>query len=68
MERREVFFNAFQIQSLLNDKRVSEALDLARNARKTGLSKENFTKVRNFHRLIAIVLTSSRQCNCNYRK
>lgn len=34
-----------QIQSLLNDKRVSEALDLARNARKTGLSKENFTKM-----------------------
>jgi AraC-like DNA-binding protein len=34
-----------QIQALLADQRVSEALDLAKNARKTGLSKERFTKM-----------------------
>ena len=35
----------WQIQSLLNDRRVSEALELARGVHKTGLSKEKFTAV-----------------------
>lgn len=34
-----------QIQSLLNDRRVSEALELARGVHKTGLSKDKFTAV-----------------------
>jgi hypothetical protein len=34
-----------QIQALLADKRVKEALDLAKNARKIGLDKEKFLKV-----------------------
>ncbi len=36
----------FQIQALLADKRVMEALNLAKNARKTGLSKDKFLKVK----------------------
>jgi len=35
----------WQIQSLLTDKRVTEALDLAHSARKLSLSKQEFTKV-----------------------
>jgi len=34
-----------QVNALLEDNRVTEALDLAKNARKTGLSKESFTKM-----------------------
>ena len=36
----------FQIQALLADKRVTEGLALARNARKIGLNKEQYRKVR----------------------
>ncbi|KAH9518827.1 transforming growth factor, beta receptor associated protein 1 [Bulinus truncatus] len=34
-----------QIQALLADKRVTEALDLARNANKTGMSRDKFLKM-----------------------
>ncbi|GAB1609663.1 transforming growth factor-beta receptor-associated protein 1-like [Argonauta hians] len=34
-----------QIQALLADKRVSEALDLAKNANRTGVSKEKYQKM-----------------------
>ncbi|XP_014664764.1 PREDICTED: transforming growth factor-beta receptor-associated protein 1-like isoform X2 [Priapulus caudatus] len=34
-----------QIQSLLADKRITEALDLARNSYKTGLTKDRFNKI-----------------------
>ncbi len=39
------FMFQFKVQALLDDKRTSEALDLARNARKTGLTKDDFMKV-----------------------
>ncbi|XP_046549254.1 transforming growth factor-beta receptor-associated protein 1-like [Haliotis rubra] len=38
-----------QIQALLADKRVKEALELAKNATKTGLSREKFLKM--YHRI-----------------
>lgn len=34
-----------QVQALLGDKRVTEALDLAKNANKTGLTRDKFLKV-----------------------
>ena len=34
-----------QIQALLADKRVTEALDLAKNANRTGMTREKFLKV-----------------------
>ncbi|XP_070566294.1 transforming growth factor-beta receptor-associated protein 1-like isoform X2 [Ptychodera flava] len=38
-----------QIQELLNDKRVEEALTLAKNAKKAGMSREKFQKI--FYRI-----------------
>jgi hypothetical protein len=35
------------VQALLVDKRVTEALDLAKNVNKSGLSKDKINKVKN---------------------
>jgi len=34
-----------QVQALLGDKRVTEALELAKNANKVGLTRDKFLKV-----------------------
>lgn len=45
-----------QVQALLADKRVSEALDLARNANRVGLSKDKFNKIfRRFEQQAAFI-------------
>ena len=41
-----------QIQALLADKRVPEALDLAQNANKTGMTRERFTKVQKLKQIL----------------
>jgi hypothetical protein len=41
-----LFIHFVQIQGLLVDKRVTEALELAKNARTTAANKEKFQKVR----------------------
>ena len=45
-----------QIQALLADKRVTEALDLAKNANRTGMTREKFLKVCNACPVVGVLL------------
>ena len=40
-----VLIFVWQVQALLGDKRVTEALELAKNANKAGLTRDKFLKV-----------------------